>query len=66
MRKDEAGNECPETLGEYRDIITALFGADNRAVTFLDAKIAKQGRDEKVLAADSQMRELLFSMLSVE
>ncbi len=63
MRRDEEGNECPETLGEYRDFCVALGGEDCRAVKFLDGKIAEQGREEIVVAADSQMRMLLMPML---
>jgi hypothetical protein len=63
MRTDETGNECPETLGEYRDLCAALGGEDCEAVSFLDSKIAAQGRDEKVLAADCQMRALLMPLL---
>lgn len=62
MRKDETGSECPETLGEYRDICAAI-APESEAVRFLDGKIAEQGRDEKVLAADSQMRMILMPML---
>lgn len=65
MRKDENGQDCPSTLGEYRDFCATLGGDKCRAVEFLDRKIheAKQGRDEEVLQADSQMRALLFPML---
>lgn len=65
MRKDEAGNDCPETLGEYRDLVVAFspFGEKSKAAQFLDEKIAEQGRDEKVVAPDSQMRMLLMPML---
>jgi hypothetical protein len=65
MRKDEKGNECPATLGEYRDMLFALAGSDekNKAVVFLDEKIDEQGRDEEVLAADSQMRVVLINLL---
>lgn len=53
-----------KTLGEYRDLFVILGGdEDNPAVRFLDAKIAKQGRDQKVLADESQMLLLLGSML---
>ncbi len=67
MRKDEKDNECPETLGEYRDLMIALAGGDasNPAVQLLDNKIAEQGRDERVVVPDSQMRELLLPMLLV-
>lgn len=65
MRKDEEGNECPATLGEYRDLCAAIGGAECPAVTFLDKKIAAsvRGRDEEVIAPDSQMRMLLMPML---
>lgn len=63
MRKDEDGNECPATLGEYRDLCRAIGGAECRAVKFLDERIEKEGRDAEVVAADSQMRMLLMKML---
>jgi hypothetical protein len=63
MRTDEKGGPCPETLGEYRDLCAALGGEECEAVKFLDAKIAAQGNDEKVVAADSQMRALLMPKL---
>ena len=63
MRKDEAGNQAPSTLGEYRDMCAALGGEECKAVKFLDEKIEEQGRDEEVVAADSQMRALLMPML---
>jgi len=62
MRTDEEGNQCPSTLGEYHDLCVVLFGKDSRATQFLAEKIMAQGRNEAVLAADSQMRYLLFSM----
>jgi len=62
---DESGLPCPETLGEYRDMCKAIGGSECRAVLFLDKKIAEHenGRDEKVIAPDSQMRMLLMPML---
>ena len=65
MRKDEGGNDCPGTLGEYRDLCAAFGGEDCDAVKFLDKKIASNpgGRDEIVIAPDSQMRLLLMPML---
>lgn len=65
MRKDEEGNACPETLGEYRDLCKAFGGEDCPAVKFLDKKIAENphGRDEVVIMPDSQMRLLLMPML---
>jgi hypothetical protein len=64
MRQDEAGNPCPETLGEYRDLCAAI-APGSAAVSFLNRKIAgaASGEDEPVLAADSQMRALLMPML---
>lgn len=63
MRKDENGNNCPETLGEYYDLCLALGGNDCEAVFLLEEKIKKQGRDEKVIAPDSQMRFLLLPLI---
>lgn len=63
MRKDEEGNDCPATLGEYRDMVVAIAGEDNKAVWFLDQKIKEQGRDEIVIAPDLQMRMVLLPMM---
>jgi len=68
MRTDETGQPCPETLGEYLDMcktFAALIdeGSKSEAVHFLEQKIAQQGRDEVVIAPDSQMRFLLMPML---
>lgn len=63
MRKDENGKPCPGTLGEYRDMCSAIGGDKCKAVIFLDEKIKKDGRDEIVLADDSQMRMILMPML---
>jgi hypothetical protein len=63
MRKDEEGNECPGTLGEYRDLIASIIGENNKAVWFLDQKIKEQGRDEVVIASDLQMRNMLMPMM---
>lgn len=52
-----------ETLGDYRQVCIAIGGEDCKAVKFLDAKIAKQGADEKVLADETQMMALLGPML---
>lgn len=54
------------TLGEYRAFFVALAGEHCGPVLFLDAKIAQQGADEPVLAAESQMLLLLGSMLEPE
>jgi hypothetical protein len=64
MRKDENGQPCPETLGEYHDYCVALFGEDSKATRFIEGKIKSNpgGRDEKMIAPDSQTRSLLFSL----
>ena len=66
MRTDETGTPCPETLGEYYDLSRAIFGEGSRPVTFLEGKIAETSRDEIVVAEDSQMRFLLFTMAAEE
>jgi len=56
----------PRTLGEYRDFCVVSAGEDNRdnrAVKYFDEKIKKQGRDEVVLADQSQMMILIASLL---
>lgn len=65
MRKDERGNECPSTLGEYRKVCSTIGGETCEAVRFLDEKIAESpnGENEEVVAQDSQMRALLMPML---
>jgi hypothetical protein len=65
MRTDENGDQCPGTLGEYRDLCAVLspLGDKCQAVVFLDEKIAEQGRDEEVNQHDSQMRALLMPMM---
>lgn len=65
MRKDENVEPCPATLGEYRELCASIGGSDTEAVAFLDKKIAESpnGKDEEVIAEDSQMRFLLMPML---
>lgn len=63
MRKDEEGNPCPETLGEYRNLIAAMVGEENQAIQWLDEQIKEKGEDEIVLAPDSQMRMILIPMM---
>ena len=52
------------TLGYHRDMCAALFGADSRATAFLDEKIktAPHGRDELVLADESQVVMLCIAL----
>lgn len=66
MRTDENGKSCPATLGEYRDLCAALGGESCGAVLWLDVQIKKHdlGRDEEVVAPDSQMRMALMPRLS--
>lgn len=66
MRTNEHGWKCPETLGEYRDLCEAVGIPNNAAVKWLEEKIAKQGRDQKVIAPDSQVRGFLMPMLAHE
>jgi hypothetical protein len=68
VRTDEGGNPCPGTLGEYLDLCEGLGGPACKAVAFLKKKIeeAEKGRDEEVIAPDSQMRMLLMPMLLME
>jgi hypothetical protein len=65
MRKDEKGDDCPATLGEYRDLCAAFGGETCDAVRLLDVHIAKapQGRAAVVIVPDSQMRALLMPLL---
>ena len=64
MRTDECGNQVPSTLGEYLDLVRAI-APDSRAVEFLEEKVAASpaGRNDEVLAPDSQMRILLYPMM---
>lgn len=68
MRLDETGKECPETLGEYRDLCASIGGEHCEAVAFLDRKISdpinKNGRDEKVIVSDHQMRTILMPKIT--
>ena len=65
MRTNEEGNQCPATLGEYRDLCKSIGGAECRAVQFLIKKIEESPNkeQEEVIAPDSQMRMLLMPMM---
>jgi len=65
MRLDEEGNEVPSTLGEYLDLVSAI-APDSAAVELLEDKIAAnpKGRGDLVIAADSQMRFLLYPLMA--
>lgn len=56
------------TLGNYRDLSAAFFGEGSRQVKFFDDKIAEStaGRDEEVIAAESQMLQFLLVMDGVD
>lgn len=68
MRLNENNQQCPSTLGEYYELTKALFGEDigKQALDFLQFKIdsCPNGRAEKVLADDRQMRGLIFAMVN--
>ena len=51
------------TLGEWRDLAEAV---GSKATEVFDQKIATQGRDEKVIAPESQMMFLIASMIPKE
>lgn len=65
VRSDETGQQCPSTLGEYRDYVASIVG-EGAALRLLDAKIAAStnGREEPVAVTDSQMRALLFPLMA--
>lgn len=52
------------TLGNYRDLSAATFGENSPQVKFLDDKVAESpnGRDEEVIAPESQMLYLLVNL----
>jgi hypothetical protein len=69
--KDLEGKEIPcpvlstgadSTLGNWSDLVNAVFGEDCPAAKFLKDKIAEQGRDEPVLADERQLILALFAM----
>lgn len=52
------------TLGNYRDLCCSFFGEKSLQTVFIDEKIkdARDGRDEEVIADESQMMFLLVSL----
>lgn len=54
----------PQTLGDYRRVWAVLAGEKSSPVAFLDERIARQGADEKVIAAPSQMMSLLRELFT--
>lgn len=63
MHKLSTGTDS--TLGNYRNLASALFGEESEAVKFLDGKIADSpnGEREEVVADESQMLYLLGSTM---
>jgi hypothetical protein len=51
-----------DTLGAYRDLCVILAGEDSAAVKYFD-DIKTQGRDERVIADEGQMLQLISSLL---
>lgn len=62
MNKLSTGQDA--TLGNYRALASVVFGNDSAATKFLDTKISESpnGRDEEVIADETQMIQLLFQM----
>lgn len=54
----------PSTLGSYLDLSKTFFGEDSPQYQFIQGKIAESpnGRDEEVIAEESQMLYLLGSL----
>ncbi len=55
----------PNTLRTWRKIALALAGENSRAVKFFDEKISSSphGEDEKILADETQVLNLIYQML---
>jgi hypothetical protein len=51
------------TLGDWRDRCARLFGETSASVRWFDGKIKTQGRDEEVLADESQV---LYAVWQIE
>lgn len=60
MRKLSTGADA--TLGNYKEMAVIYFGENSGAVKFLDQKIKEQGEHEEVLAEESQMVRLLYTL----
>lgn len=62
MQKMSTGDDA--TLGNYRKMAVLFFGAESKAVKFLDEKIAASpnGENEEVVVDESQMVYLLGTM----
>jgi len=60
MRKLSTGADS--TLGEWKKLVDAFFGADSPQAKFINDKIDKQGEDMEVIADEGQMLMVLGSM----
>jgi len=60
MRKLSTGHDS--TLASYKELATAFFGSDSKAIAYLDKKIEEQGADEEVIADENQMIALLANI----
>jgi hypothetical protein len=73
MRRDEAGNNVPATLGEYRALFVEIWGEKSEAVKFIDSQISafaiKSGRGWTWAAAglvpntDNEMRAIILRIM---
>ena len=64
MRKISTGDDS--TLGTYRKLALLVGGEGSLAVKFLDKKIAEQGADQEVIAAEDQMIKLILDLQAEE
>lgn len=57
-------NGSPWTLGVYRDMCCEYFGVNAPSTRYFDEKISKadNGRDEEVLAPESQVVALIIRL----
>ena len=62
MRKISTGADA--TLGNYHDLCVMVFGARSKQAGFFQRKISEStvGRDDEVLADESQVMYMLTSM----
>jgi hypothetical protein len=51
-----------KTCGNYKELCVCMFGEDSEATKFIQNKIDKYGKDELVLADESQVMHVLFSL----
>jgi len=62
MRKLSTGDDS--TLGSYKKLTAIVLGEESAAVQYLNKKISEspKGENEEVLADESQMLLMLFSL----